>query len=411
MNTLEHYLNFATANESPKIYHLWSGLSLISHTIGRRVWTDMTKFKVYANMYVYLVGEAGIAKSTAMMDAQEAFTKTFPNIITAPGSVTKEAIVQMMAEEPSLKSPYTCKQSFFHNNVQINFSQLSVFADELIILLNAGGNLPGMIDFLTGIFGVDSFRDKTKNKGDYTVRNPFLNILGCVTTEKMKEMVELKLVTGGLARRSLFIHAVKNERPVPKIFYSDSQKESKALLPKLLNKIQTTVGEFTWTSQADEFYTKWYVENFYRIEATSSEALRTFLRTKPVYCIKVSMLLALCDETGPKLVHTLDTFKTAVDYVTRVERGASDLFDGRGRNDLSFLTDRVVHWMKSMKRPVHTKEAVQHFWHDLAGGDSREMDKVIEHLINGGVVELVKDSKFSGVLLLQLKQEPIEEQK
>lgn len=384
MTHLQHYLNYATANESPALYHLWCGLSMLSSATGRRIWTDMEKFKVYPNMYVFLVGEAGIAKTTAMNGAKDAIRAAFPNMFLAPASITKEAIVQTMA--PEKDKPSQCEVRFMHDNKTYAFSQMAVFANELVVMLNAGGNLPGMIDFLTDMFDTDEFRDKTKWKGDHTVKNPFFGVLGCITTEMMKRMVQDKFITGGLARRCLFVSAHKNERPVPFIEYSESQRFSQEECIRLLKIVPKYTGPFIWDTDAREFYTQWYIENFNRIETTPSEALRTFLRTKPVYAHKVSMLLAL-SEHPEKLVHTLKNYRQATEWLSCIESGAPALFDSTGVNRLAPLADKVAVYLRSVSLPITVQQLQVKFWSDLKDADPTDMDKVCEQLFRMGKIQ------------------------
>jgi hypothetical protein len=144
---LSHYLSYSECNESPKEYHTWAALSTLSHLIGPRVWTYMGgHLNWFPNLYVFLVGRPGSMKTTSMRQAQK-LIQNFPAIAHAPTSASKEAIVEMMKGDDS-----PCHGTYIHEGKKISYKQLAVFASEFVSLLNASGNAPGMIEFLTEIW-------------------------------------------------------------------------------------------------------------------------------------------------------------------------------------------------------------------------------------------------------------------
>jgi len=399
VNFLDHYINYASVNESPSIYHVWSGISTISHIVGRRVWTDMKMWQVYPNMYVCLVGIPGITKSTAMNVAKNFIKDEFPNIFRAPASITREAIIQAMAREDG-----ECIRSFSYNGKIHKFSQMSVFANEMVSLINSGGAPLAMIDFLTDLWDQPEYRDKTKNKGDHTIKQPFLNVLGCFTTDTARTLMKDKIITGGMSRRCIFAYADRNKDPVPWIEYSDDQIASRAEMSRLAKNMLNFSGPFTWPSETKAFYTDWYKSNFYRAETETSDVLKNFLRSKTEYCIKVSMLLALAEEQ-PKLEHSLRNFQRAIELVTAVEKGASVLFDSGGRNELVSLATDIEKFISS-RGTVDMKTLRKVFWKDLKNGDLEELKTVLTHLEAQGKVKLAKTPFDPAITWLGQKDQP-----
>ncbi len=381
---LDHYLHYAAVNESPRVYHQWCGLSLLSHLVGKRIWTDERMFIVYPNMYVNLVGPPGLAKTTATNVAKSFIEENYPEIFVAPASITKESIVQTMARPDG-----GCKVPFEYKGEMKYFSQISIIANEMVSLLSAGGNIIGMVDFLTDIWDRKEYREKTKNKGDHTIKNPFVNILGCFTTDTVKALMHSKIITGGMSRRCIFAyHDGHGLSPVPRIIYTPAQIESKQIAQFMATKIVKLTGPFSWTPEADEFYLDWYNSNFKRIEGHPSATTKNFLRSKSEYCMKISMLLAIA-EPNPTLVHTLNSFKSAVDIVTAVEDGASILFDGQGRNELTQLALDVEAFVRARAPKVYKNQIVAQFWKECKDGDITELDRVIEQLMRLGKVKKI----------------------
>jgi hypothetical protein len=69
---LQKYLAFTYENEAPEIYHLWSGITILAHVLGRKVRLDRGYFTTYpGQMLTFLVGPPATRKSTAIDIATE----------------------------------------------------------------------------------------------------------------------------------------------------------------------------------------------------------------------------------------------------------------------------------------------------------------------------------------------------
>ena len=122
---LDDYMHFAGGNEAPKIYHLWSALSALSATIGKRVRFDLGYFPIMTNMYVVLVGSPGVAKTTAMNIAKN-LVRDLKDIPICADAVTREKLVQMIGR---IDSP--SKKTVKYPDGKISeFSQMSIFSSE-----------------------------------------------------------------------------------------------------------------------------------------------------------------------------------------------------------------------------------------------------------------------------------------
>ncbi len=380
LNFLDDWLFYCTHTESPPKYHLWSGLSIISHLIGRRIWMDCSIFVARPNMYIALVGEPGIKKSTAMKMALKVVQAVDKTIFTAPDSITKEAITQLMGNPDS-----KCKRNFDWLGKKQEFRQLSVFADEFVNLINAGGNAPGMIELLTGMWDTDIYRDHTKNKGAYDVPFPNIPILGCLTTETVKKLMTEKVISTGMSRRILFIVAEKNGPPQSRPKVSPEQQLAYDRALSHCVSLLDCCGDYSWAPETEPIWDKWYNENYYRMENKQSgdSALLNFLQTKPVYITKVAMLLALSDYTEYKnrLLYP-EHFYRAEKLISAEEMGASNLFAGAGRNELAPVTLKIQSLIESAGSVPRIK-ALQQFHADCTPD---EFSRILGYLTQTGAI-------------------------
>lgn len=382
MTWLDHYLNYTTGNESPRSYHLWSGLSLMAALTGRRVWTDHKIFTAYPNLYVVLAGPPGVAKSTAKDLALDFVNENIKKMPICAAAITKEALVELMA-----KVGGPCTQQYNYADKVIHSSQMNVFGDELISLITCGGNPTGMIDFLTHIFMCKDYRETTKNKGDNPIVNPFINILVCCTINTLKQLVNQKVVSGGASRRFVFIVERKNLEPHAFVEHTRDQEESRQIIAQTWPKFQARVGPFDWEDDARPFFKSWYDNNFYRVDKCTSESLQHFLKTKPVYVMKLSMLLALADDQP--LIHTVENLHRAIEIVTSVEDGAQRLFDNDGINQMASIIDDLETFIENQtEERIHIKKIYAAFYKHCKNNNTAELDQVVAQLVRLGKVKL-----------------------
>lgn len=384
MNFLSHYLAYSSSNEAPQIYHKWSAISALSHLIGPRVWTHMGgNLTFYPNMYIVLTGNPGVMKSTALKQAEKLIS-LIPDIQAAPISASKEAITQLMGKKDS-----PCVRSYRNENDEVTrYSQLSIFSEEIVSLLNAAGNPNITLEFLTDIWGrVDNvYKETFKNAASSHIEHPYITMLACLTPETLKSLITSKVISGGMSRRCLFVYAFTNEEPHAFIRVNDTQKAALEACGKHAQMLQTLSGPFTWTPAAEHAYESWYVPFKKRINAVNSPVLQRFYQSKAEYVIKVSMMLGVA-ENPPLLVHTLDTFNTALAYVTEIERGACMLFDTSGRNELAEITSEVEAWLR--QRPgTHTEAALIVAFYKHLQRPQEEMRVMLEQLERLGKIKI-----------------------
>jgi hypothetical protein len=332
---IEQYSIVTQGNESPPVYHKWCALSGLSHFTGRRIWCNQGVFHVRPNVYIILVGPPGIAKTSAMTPVKDLLRKLKPTYI-APAAVTKEALLKTMCEE---KSP--CIQEFLDpdSGKKTKFSQVSIFANEIAVLLQTGNDAIGYINILTDIWDQDIFEVKTLGRGLDYIELPFISILGCMTPEVTASLVNERILSGGFSRRCIFVSADRGGPPVPRPTVTPEQAIAKELCLKRAAEIRQLVGEVTFSLEAGEFYDNWYRKNHARIQDANSVALTGSLRSKGEYVIKLAMLLSI-DSSNDLIMHT-EHVKTAIQLLDEVEPNVDTIFAGTGRNELASVTENV----------------------------------------------------------------------
>lgn len=397
MSFLRDYQEFATGNECPAIYHTWCGMSALSSLASRRFWVDQGFFTVYPNLYIILVGDPGIKKTTGMKLARK-LIQQFPHIPVAPASITKEAITQHMAEKGS-----PCQKVFSYEGHRKDYTHLTIFCNEIVSLLSAGGNPIGMIDFLTDIWDQDVFEVKTKNKGRDLVKGPFITILACMTPETTKNLLNQSIISGGFSRRCMFVMAHRNEKPVARPQLTKEQTDAWDRCIQRANEIQKMSGKFQWSPEAETFFDEWYDKNFWQTEQTDDIVMQGFYRSKGEYVLKIAMLVSLSEKN--ELILTKADIEAALHFIEQVEPEVSTVFAGTGRNEMAPIANAMLLLVKE-KGKMDVKRLYAAFY---AQASMDEMNEVIRFLVNQKKVKLTeeKDSNSKPVTSIEIAQSGI----
>ena len=369
MSFLEDYRIVSSDNQSPAIYHQWAAMNLLAGVTGRKVWVDQSKFQIYTNMYIFLVGAAGITKSFAKDMAQAMLSSFAKDIPMSSDSMTKQSLSQFMGAKDS-----PCKLAYMvPEDVEPRFYRhLNIFCDELINFLNAGEPAQ-MIPFLTEAYRAHEVGTKTKNQGHDIVTNPYINILGCLTTETMMSLKKANLIDTGFTRRCVFAYSREPGPPVAILETSKAQMDAWVRCVDALGRIHKLAGPFHW-EEIHSDYTKWYDDNYYKTVKEASMVMQNWFRTKPEYLLKVAMLIALSEREELKL--TKEDFFAAKAYLDPVDDSLRLLFSSSGPNPMSQLSADVERKIKESGEISH-KSLLIAFYSQLT---AKQLDEILVDL-------------------------------
>lgn len=331
MSLVKDFLTYCSCYEIPRAYAIWSAVALVGATTMRRVYIKQGDIVHHGNIYVCLVGEQGVKKSTPMSFARAAYEEAFPDMPVAAAMQSREDICKFMASDDD--------KFFFTNehNVQVEYHPFAMFINELKNFLSY--NPAGMIEFLTDIYDRHFFDASTIKRGLEKFPNPCINILACETPQWIIDKLKSSVLVGGLARRIIFVvesDALDNDgRPIsiPRPIVTPEAKEALKRVKRHLHVIEKIAGEFQWSPEADEKFQRWYHENKRIALATDEPLLRGYRRTKDTQLLKLCMLLALA-EHEPRLLITPELLDTGLAMLDGIERNLAKLTIASGRNEL-----------------------------------------------------------------------------
>lgn len=337
---LTDYYHYNSGNECPPQFHLWSALSVLAVTSGRRVHFTLggadgyEQLIIYPDMYICLVGPQGLRKSIAKDIARDLISQEFPDYPLSYSVETREGIWNYLGSDDAMR--------FFTNEKgePIEYRPMFLGINELKNFLSV--NPYAMVDFLIDIYGRPEFKNRTKNKGIDIITNPNINILACATTEYTIGQLKDGLLAG-LARRMVFVNVDKYERnPHPTI--PPGGREAWSRVRGHLQRVANTVGPFQWRNAEDrEFYDKWYLGMVF----PSDKLMAGFYNSKHIQVLKVTMLLALA-QYEIELTLTKERLSDAIEIVNNIEPGMEKLFASSGRNELVGPMNRILELLESV---------------------------------------------------------------
>ena len=405
MSFLRDYEIFSGNNECPTVFHTWTSISALSSLVSRRVYFDLGLFRYYPSLYILLVGNAGVSKSTSM-DIAEALIEQVEDITISAASITKERLTQIMGEEDSV-----CERRFKNEDGESEtYRHMSLFCNELVTLLNAGGNSGGMIDFLTDIWNRKVFRVDTKHAGQDTIDAPFLTLCGCLTTDKLSNLVSQKIFSSGFNRRCIFVYSAQRGKPVPIPHVSQEQLDAWDRCLVRAREINQLSGRFTFDDESRAFWEDWYTKLHDTKAYETSRFRRDYLETKPEFVLKVAMLTSLSESND--MTMTKQQLELAIALLEQIEPQMHVAFESSGRNELSNIGLQIKEYVLRSPAPVTYPKILAEFWSEAESGEIKD---IVDHLIkthqlqelvtpiNGKVLKLIArlDYELDTDLLLQ----------
>ncbi len=381
MNFLSSFMHYSGGNESPEIFRYWTGLSVLASTLKRHVWTMQGQWSVHPNIYIVLVGEAGVAKSTAMRMGTKLINASGVTPI-APTDITLEALTEQLGDPKK-----GCQTKFHINDVEHLQSAMTIHANELVTFL--GPEPDRMVSFLTDVWDQPLFKVQTKNKGTDTIVGPAISLTGCLTPSLMTGQLKNSFITGGFSRRCVFVFSSYSREIHPFPEFTEAQRAAQNECISMLKEINTTCrGEFTWDSSAREFFVRWYRANHDLMHSCDNPLRAQFLSTKRELMLKVAMLLQV--STSRHLAITEENLIRANELLTPCENVLSNVLGGAGSNPLAHIASLVENKIKAAGPKGIESSRLELLFYSQA--DTRSLLSVFEYLQRVGKITVRVDS-------------------
>lgn len=389
---LSDFWQYCQCYQIPRRYALWSAIGLLAASNNRRIFIYQGDIKISCLMYITLIGDQGMRKTTPKDFVFNIFKTVWPDIPIGQDVASREAIIKHLA------SPEAERQ-FILNGATVTFRPYMMFIDELANWISFDPR--GMVAFMTNIYDRNRFTSDTIKRSIEDIVEPAFNILACCTTTQIIDKLKSTEISGGLCRRMLFVYspvfiprtmdeAIAYCRPIPQI--NPEARDAQNRIISHLNSIKSVSGQFTWHPEAREYFTYWYYKN--QMNLPAEPILQGFSQTMDMQLLKVCMNLAMA-KPNPQLILTKDLLEVGIALLEDIRNDMPVIFAGSGRNPLAVPTQNLLSLLESkgglMQEKLFKREMERDFKPD-------EAFRTFLALIENGQIS-VKDMEHTTTLL------------
>lgn len=381
------YLNYVRNHEGTKKLHLWSAISIVAATLERRVWFDFGYYKVFPNLYVFLIAPSGLFKKSTTSGIAVDLLREVPGIRIMAERLTAASLISQLHQSG---------KTFEYDGNRVKQTPVFAYASELVVFLEeVFGSITELLTTFYDCVPNDSSKPwvySTKKDGEQNIYGPCLNILGASTKAWLKRCIPLSEVEGGFTARVLFI--VEDDKPdrlvaIPKIDPQLAQlKES--LIDDLIRMASLT-GPLKMDEGAERLYTAWYEHHMtYVIPNNQGSKLLGYYARKGNMMLKLAAVKTATE--GDSLVVTKEHLVWAGDLLEEVERNMSLAFDEATADDrYSRFFNRVGVFFETNK--VSTTETIKKSF--AVDPDRGWLSEVIGQMLEQGILKKEKNEDGS----------------
>ena len=217
---LKAYLEYVEDTESPRIFHVFSALSVLGACTGRRVYLPFGVEPIFPNLYILLVGPPAVRKSTAIKIAKRKVVE-LTNIRLAPddtGGQPQGLLAAMESRDTDLKMEDDEIEMAMRalDLDAINGTKIRIDARDkhvLYALATEFGSFIGvksltMTRFLVKVYDGDEYQYRLKSE-QRVLNESLLSILGATTPSDINECFPKAAMNQGFTSRIIFVFGDK----------------------------------------------------------------------------------------------------------------------------------------------------------------------------------------------------------
>lgn len=353
--------------ESPERFQYWSALTAISAAIGKKVFLDRYYYKLYPNLYVFLVAKSGLRKGNPVILTKKLMQESNTvRIISGRNSV--QAILKDLAKAHSIEGGGVLKDA----------SGFLISGELAAFLIKDPEALTILTDLYDTHANEPEWKNTTKTQGVDTLKNPCLTLLGATNEDHFKDAVPPTAIGGGFIARTLIVYESKR-RVINSLMYKPKVIPNIKDLATYLKEISKLTGEFTMSPEVMKYYDEWY--HSFTLES-GLDKTGTIERMGDTV-LKVAMCLALSETITLEI--TMKPMVEAIKVCVECLAGLKHVTMGAGKSELAEETSIVL---KELIRnePLYRrtrKQLLQKYWGEF---DSVVLDRIIESLLGAGAV-------------------------
>jgi len=395
---IDLYLDYTKGQESPRDFHFWTAVSLISGAVGRKVWLSRGHDRLYPNHYVILVaGSAMSRKSSAINIGVGLLRRATQNKIDSglthgistilSGKMTPEALCRAISSRGLEGMLETDAKPVVADNTS---RPCYLFSSELGVFLSKAAQSNGLVDLLIDWYDCpDVFEYITKTSGSDYVYEVFISLLSATTPDWIAQNVTSSVFNQGFVGRVIFVHS---ERSDIRIAHPVVDSVLEKLRDRLVTHIEHRMGmagEMELTRDAWDYFEAWYNK---REESPGLDNVQSgFFGREHTHVLKLAMTFSIARRRTLR-IHKVD-IKDAIGKITHTFDGLTAIFkEVRYANEIfeTKIVEGVIKDAKTIDRSTLLRNVYRKMNKD-------KLDECLSILKAAGVInEDVKTRKGGG---------------
>lgn len=378
---IERFIAYTDNLESAEIFRRWTAISVIASVLQQKVWVN-TGGELYPNVYVWLIGKAGIGKTRAI-GAAHRLISDIEGMHYGATSMTSASLVDHLNEAK-------CKIVRFPNEM-LEYNSLCIIADELSAYMSKWDT--EMAASLTKFFDNEPYAQGRRVANiRIKIAKPQLNMLVGSTPANLMGLVPDIAWEQGLMSRVFLVHSA--ERPLVNIF--DPTNANRPVPKELqhdLKLIAAMNGQFGWTEEWAEAMHNWKLAGN-RVpelaEVPDHPRLQSYVARRYSHAIKLAMISAA--DRSNELVLTLPDFNRAIGWMAEIEAEMPEIFTEGAVSPEAKAQEDIIHFVRTSGAKGVLETRLLNFARERLPG--REVGMVIDLLIkSGAIVSSAYDTK------------------
>jgi energy-coupling factor transporter ATP-binding protein EcfA2 len=326
---IESFVEHTANLESAELYRKWSAIAMIAATLEQKVWVS-TGSILYPNLYIFLIGHAGIGKSRAIMSASGIIRQALPEVYFGATSMTRAALSDYMNDA----------KRFIPNipHAPLEYNSLVVVADEFSAFMHEYDS--ALVASLVEFYDVNPYSEG-RRVGTIRIKiaKPQLNILTGSTPSNLIHTLKDYVWEQGLMSRVIMIYA--DDRPIIDVFNTPPMPEPVNLVHDI-KIINTLMGEFNYT---DDFARAMHHWKLLKLTPVPDHPKLVHYNTRRwAHLLKLTMVASV-DRTNDLMLEVQD-FNRAMGWLLEAEAVMGSVFQVGSIAPDSRVMDEVVHFIK-----------------------------------------------------------------
>lgn len=371
-NWLDNIINSYTESEAPERFWYWAGIAAMSAVVKKNIWMERWYYKLYPNVYVFIVARSGMKKGNPITLAKSLVTKAnCTRVISGRNSMAH--IIKDLGKAYTLEGKGMVKNA-----------QALIVSGELAAFLVKD---PDALTILTDLFDTNAhelkWTNSLKGTGVDVLDQPCITILGATNEDHFPETVGQADIKGGFIARTFIIYS-NEPANINSLMKKPTQIPDVDSLAIYLKDLSSVKGQVRITGEAELLYDNWYNDMMSRLQkGDTKDPTGTFGRLGD-QVLKLAMLISLAENFSLEIKkkHVFEAIAEANVCV----QGMKQVTMGTGTSSTRLQTRMVIKaLLQSPDHKLTRKKMLANLWGDL---NHYDLDIAVETLLGAGWVKV-----------------------